>query len=51
MAITVILLLIYYFASARNSFKGPRSMGDSAELTAIEREFAEAAKEVGGTAT
>ena len=51
MAITVLLLLIYYFASARNSFKGPRSMGDSAELTAIEREFAEAAKEVGGTAT
>jgi len=42
----VALLLIYYFAFGRRNFKGPQSMGDSAELTEIEREFAAAAKEV-----
>ena len=46
MLIVVAFLLVYYFASARRTFKGPRSMGDSAELTEIEREFARAAKEV-----
>ena len=42
----VIFLLIYYFASARRNFKGPRVMGDAAELTEIEREFEQAAGEV-----
>jgi amino acid transporter len=43
---TVVLLLIYYFGYARSRFKGPRSMGDSAELTEIEREFEKAAEEL-----
>ena len=43
---TVILLLIYYFGWARSRFKGPRSMGDTAELTEIEREFERAAEEL-----
>ena len=42
----VILLVIYYFGWARSRFKGPRSMGDSAELTEIEREFELAAEEL-----
>ena len=29
MVVTVLFLLVYYFASARRTFKGPRSMGDS----------------------
>ncbi len=48
MLIVVAFLLVYYFASARRTFKGPRSMGDSAELTEIEREFSHAAEEVAG---
>jgi amino acid transporter len=43
---TVVLLLIYYFGYARSRFKGPRSMGDAAELTEIEREFEQAAEEL-----
>ena len=43
---TVVLLLVYYFGYAKARFKGPRSMGDSAELTEIEREFEHAAEEV-----
>jgi amino acid transporter len=43
---TVVLLLVYYFGYAKTSFKGPRSMGDSAELTEIEREFEHAAEEL-----
>jgi len=43
---TVVLLLVYYFGYARARFKGPRSMGDSAELTEIEREFEHAAEEL-----
>jgi hypothetical protein len=43
----VILLLIYYFAWARSRFKGPRVMGGDAELTEIEREFQDAAQELG----
>ena len=43
---TVVLLLIYYFGYARSRFKGPRRMGDAAELTEIEREFEHAAEEV-----
>jgi amino acid transporter len=46
MVITVAFLVIYYFGWARRTFKGPRSMGDSAELTEIEREFEQAAEEV-----
>jgi amino acid transporter len=46
----VIFLLVYYFASAKRNFKGPRAMGDSAELTEIEREFEQAAGEVSGSA-
>jgi amino acid transporter len=43
---TVVLLLIYYFGYAKARFKGPQSMGDSAELTEIEREFEHAAEEI-----
>jgi amino acid transporter len=43
---TVLLLLIYYFGYARARFTGPRAMGDSTELTEIEREFEKAAEEV-----
>jgi amino acid transporter len=46
MVITVAFLLVYYFGWARRTFKGPRSMGDSAALTEIEREFEHAAEEV-----
>lgn len=49
MVITALFLVVYYFGWARRSFKGPRSMGDTAELTEIEREFAKAAEEVGGS--
>jgi amino acid transporter len=48
---TVVLLLLYYFGWARSRFKGPRAMGDSAELTEIEREFSHAAEELGGPTT
>ena len=46
MVAVVLFLLVYYFGWARRSFKGPRSMGDAAELTEIEREFERAAGEV-----
>jgi hypothetical protein len=46
MAATVLFLVVYFFASARRNFKGPHRMGDSAELTEIEREFEAAAGEV-----
>ena len=46
MAVIIVFLLVYYFGFARGSFKGPRSMGDSAELTEIEREFSQAAGEI-----
>jgi amino acid transporter len=42
----VILLLVYYFVWARSRFQGPRAMGGDAELTEIEREFEQAAREV-----
>ncbi len=51
MVVTVVFLLVYYFASARKNFKGPRRQGDMAELTEIEREFEHAAEEVTGDAT
>ena len=43
---TVVLLVIYYFGYAKSRFKGPRSMGDSSELSEIEREFEKAAEEL-----
>ena len=46
----MIFLVVYYFAFAKRNFKGPRAMGDAAELTEIEREFEQAAGEVGGPA-
>ncbi len=49
MVAVVIFLLVYYFGWARRNFKGPHAMGDTAELTEIEREFAKAAEEVGGS--
>jgi amino acid transporter len=44
----VVLLLVYYFAWARSRFKGPRVMGAETELTAIEKEFQDAAGEIAG---
>ena len=46
MVATVLFLLVYYFASAKRNFKGPHRMGDTAELTEIEREFEAAAGEI-----
>ena len=46
MAVILVFLLVYYFGFARESFKGPRSMGNSAELTEIEREFSQAAGKI-----
>jgi amino acid transporter len=46
MVVTVLFLVVYYFASARRTFKGPQRMGDAAELTELEREFEHAAEEV-----
>ena len=46
MLAVAILLLIYYFAWARSRFKGPRVMGEEAELTEIEREFEQAAEDI-----
>jgi amino acid transporter len=47
MAITVLLLVVYYFAWARSRFKGPRVQVSSAELTELEQEFQQAAEELG----
>ena len=44
----VVLLLVYYFAWAKGRFKGPRVQGAETELTAIEKEFQEAAGELAG---
>jgi len=46
MLAVAVLLLIYYFAWARSRFKGPRVMGEEAELTEIEREFEQAADDI-----
>ena len=46
MALAVVLLLIYYFVWARSRFQGPRVMGREEELTEIEREFDQAAREL-----
>jgi amino acid transporter len=47
MAVTVLLLVVYYFGWARSHFQGPKVMGAEGELTEIEREFQEAAKGLG----
>lgn len=46
MFVTVLFLVVYYFAFAKENFKGPHSMGNVAELTEIEREFEQAAGEI-----
>jgi amino acid transporter len=46
MAITVLLLLVYYVGWARSRFKGPRSMGAEQQLSEIEKEFNRAAGEL-----
>jgi len=46
MVVTLLFLVVYYFASAKQNFKGPRTMGNAAELTEIEREFDRAAGEI-----
>ena len=51
MLVTVIFLLVYYFAWARSRFQGPRVMGQDAELTEIEKEFERAAEDLKGPAT
>ena len=47
MAVTVVLLLVYYYGWARARFQGPKVMGGDVELTEIEREFEQAAKSLG----
>jgi amino acid transporter len=47
MAVTVLLLVVYYFGWARSHFQGPKVMGAEGELTEIEREFQQAAKGLG----
>jgi amino acid transporter len=46
---TLILLLIYYFGWARGRFQGPRVQGAEAQLTELEREFEQAAGQLGET--
>jgi amino acid transporter len=47
MAVTVLLLVVYYFGWARSRFQGPKVMGAEGELTEIEREFQQAAEGLG----
>lgn len=47
MVITILLLLIYYFGWAKSRFTGPRSMGAESQLTEIEKEFDQAASQLG----
>ena len=48
MVVTVLFLLVYYYAWARNRFAGPKVQGMEAQLTEIEREFEQAAEHLGG---
>ncbi len=48
MVITVLLLVVYYFAWARSKFHGPKVMGAEAELTELEKEFEHAAEDLRG---
>jgi amino acid transporter len=50
MVLTVLALLIYYFAWARTHFQGPRVQGQEAELTELEKEFDHAAADLKGPA-
>jgi amino acid transporter len=43
---TLVLLLVYYYAWARARFRGPRIMGEEAQLTELEREFEHAAEDL-----
>ncbi|MGH2407282.1 MAG: amino acid permease [Candidatus Limnocylindrales bacterium] len=47
MVATVLFLLVYYYAWARKRFAGPKIQGMEAQLTEIEREFEQAAEELG----
>ncbi|HXX60983.1 MAG TPA: amino acid permease [Candidatus Sulfotelmatobacter sp.] len=47
---TVVLLLVYYYGYARSRFKGPKIMGQEADLTELEREFETAAETLGPSA-
>jgi amino acid transporter len=47
---TVVVLLVYYFAYAKNKFQGPRVMGRDEELTELEKEFEHAAADLKGPA-
>ncbi|HEY7526813.1 MAG TPA: amino acid permease [Candidatus Limnocylindria bacterium] len=47
MIVTVVALLVYFYAWARNRFRGPHAMGGEQELSDIEREFDRAAQELG----
>jgi amino acid transporter len=51
MAGTIVLLVVYYFAWAKNRFQGPRVMGGEAELTELEKEFEHAAADLKGPAS
>ena len=51
MVATFLFLLVYYFGWARTRFQGPKVQGGEAELTELEREFEQAASQVGGTTT
>ncbi|MDQ2966534.1 MAG: amino acid permease, partial [Chloroflexota bacterium] len=51
MVATFLFLLVYYFGWARTRFQGPKVQGGEAELTELEREFEQAAGQVGGTTT
>jgi amino acid transporter len=51
MVATVVLLLIYYFGWARSHFEGPRVQGADAQLSELEREFEQAAEQLGGATT
>jgi amino acid transporter len=48
MVATVALLVVYYFAWARQNFMGPKMHKIEAEMTEIELEFEHAAEELGG---
>jgi amino acid transporter len=47
MVATVLFLLVYYFGWARTRFQGPKVQGGEAELSELEREFEQAAGQVG----
>ena len=44
----VVLLVVYYYGWARSRFKGPQVHGGEAQLTEIEKEFEQAAVQLGG---